>query len=255
MTNQNNICESAKLLNIAIDGGAGTGKGTLAKPLAELLGYKVLDAGAMYRAATKFFYDTGIEPKEVANHLNIIENLSYDGKLPSVNGIIYNDSDIRTEKISNLTPDYGKSPHFKRMIIEFQQEITGQSKGWVGEGRNMAFDVMYESGDISFYLHADPLVRALRRWRERKWPDGKFPSVYQEIVERDEKDYRHNPPLMRPEEAKESYNHFIDTTPRTISQNFEVILGHVMAKGVNVNQGLLKKIVQELDEKDPHHQH
>lgn len=204
--------------NIAIDGVAAAGKGTYSKALAEIFGCKLLDAGSMYRAASVFFLENNIKPEYVKEHLNLIQNMDYDGENPYVNEKIYLPEKIRTEEISSITPIYGKNPEFKDLIIEAQKRITSQSKGWVAEGRNIAYSVMKGNCDLKMYLYADPLVRSLRRLRQQNLPDYDIRNCYDSIIKRDDDDYNHQPSLMRPELAKDQYDYFVDTTKGTKGQ-------------------------------------
>jgi CMP/dCMP kinase len=240
-----NYQENIKKLNIPIDGVASSGKGTLTAPLAELLDYNLLDAGSMYRAVAVFFDKRNIKPDEVPNHLDRIKNINYDGKIPYVNDEPYNDEIIRSTHVDKIVAQYGAKPRLKRLIINAQREITSQSKGWIAEGRNMAFDAM-GNPDTTIYLYADIHVRALRRWIQQKLPQHEFINVLEDLKQRDNTDINHqNPPLMRPEDAKKHYEYFIDTTYGSEYDNFLKLVDISKQKGAVIQENKLENIIQK----------
>ncbi|MFW6286284.1 MAG: (d)CMP kinase [Nanoarchaeota archaeon] len=237
--------ETNNKLNIPVDGVASSGKGTLTKPLAELLGYKLLDAGSMYRAVAVFFDQRNINPDEVPNYLERIENINYDGQIPYVNNEPYCDNIIRTPHVDKIVAQYGAKPRLKRLIIDAQNLITSQTKGWIAEGRNMAFDAM-GNPDTTIYLYADIHVRALRRWMQQRLPQHEFINVLADLKLRDDTDINHqNPPLMRPEDAKKHYEYFIDTTYGSEYDNFLKLVDISKQKGALIQKNKLEHIIKK----------
>jgi cytidylate kinase len=213
-----------RIINIAIDGLCGAGKGTIAKELAAYLKYRVLDAGSMYRALAYSLHEIGIMPENVT-----LQDLNkYTITFDPIEGVLINQQSleryIRTLEVGEYTAIYGKNQVFKKHILDTQSILVSE-KGWVGEGRNMAKDVMPDA-ELKIYLYASPEIRAERRFKESKKGTTKtMDDVLKELIARDETDYTHKQPLIRPEEAHKHYTIVLNNDKLSLEEQLSMVKG------------------------------
>jgi cytidylate kinase len=151
---------------VALDGPAGTGKSTVSRELARALGWRFVDTGATYRAATLAVVRAGIDPRDGDKVLAIVEEarivLITDPGSPSVQ---LDDEDvsaqIRTEQVTSQVSAVSALPAVRQLLIAVQREAIGLA-GAVVEGRDIATVVAPRAG-LKVYLDARPEVRAARR--------------------------------------------------------------------------------------------
>jgi len=207
------------MITITIDGPAGSGKGTTAKLLAEKLGFNYLDSGAMYRAVAVYLWEQWIllESLEEKNLQNIV--LTFDGKNQiCINGISY-ESKIRTPESGVGASMLASQPIVRACVISAGQGIL-QHGNYVLEWRDTG-TIWAPEAQWKFYLTADPVVRAHRRFLDlqKQWDKITEAEVLKQIVARDYRDMtRMDGPLVKPEWA-----HEIDTTHLTIPEQVEKI--------------------------------
>lgn len=206
---------------ITIDGPSGAGKSTLAKLIADKLGFKYLDTGAMYRAVTLYMIENQVDIKneeEVINALNKL-NIGFDS-----NYRIYLDSqditeDIRKEKVVKFVSEVSAISSVRRKMVDLQRDIAKEGN-YILDGRD-AGSVVFPNADYKFYLEASLEERAKRRYKEElsKEVDISFEAVKESIKKRDKYDSnRKDSPLVVPENAI-----IIDTTNMTIDEVAEEI--------------------------------
>lgn len=212
------------MINIAIDGPSGAGKSTVAKILAERLGIKYLDTGAMYRATALYMLDKGIEisdTESVKNALGGVEiNVDYRGGEMTV-GLCGRDvsKEIREHRISKAASDVSAIPEVRLRMVELQRELAGVSD-CVLDGRDIGTFVLPDAA-VKIYLTADVKERARRRFNELKerGQDVVFERVLEDIIQRDKNDMsRAFAPLKRADDADE-----LDTTFMTACQAADII--------------------------------
>lgn len=206
---------------ITIDGPSGAGKSTVAKLIADKLGFKYLDTGAMYRAVTLYMIENQVDIKneeEVINALNKL-NIGFDS-----NYRIYLDSqditeDIRKEKVVKFVSEVSAISSVRRKMVDLQRDIVKEGN-YILDGRD-AGSVVFPNADYKFYLDASLEERAKRRYKEElsKEVDISFEEVRESIKKRDKYDSnRKDSPLVVPENAI-----IIDTTNMTIDEVAEEI--------------------------------
>lgn len=206
---------------ITIDGPSGAGKSTVAKLIADKLGFKYLDTGAMYRAVTLYMIENQVDIKneeEVINALNKL-NIGFDS-----NYRIYLDSqditeDIRKEKVVKFVSEVSAISSVRRKMVDLQRDIAKEGN-YILDGRD-AGSVVFPNADYKFYLDASLEERAKRRYKEElsKEVDISFEAVKESIKKRDKYDSnRKDSPLVVPENAI-----IIDTTNMTIDEVAEEI--------------------------------
>ena len=206
---------------ITIDGPSGAGKSTVAKLIADKLGFKYLDTGAMYRAVTLYMIENQVDIKneeEVINALNKL-NIGFDS-----NYRVYLDSqditeDIRKEKVVKFVSEVSAISSVRRKMVDLQRDIAKEGN-YILDGRD-AGSVVFPNADYKFYLEASLEERAKRRYKEElsKEVDISFETVKESIKKRDKYDCnRKDSPLVVPENAI-----IIDTTNMTIDEVAEEI--------------------------------
>jgi cytidylate kinase len=188
---------------VAIDGPAGAGKSTVARALAQALGFTYLDSGAMYRAVALQALRNGGEPAEEARALDT--NL-------------LTSADIRTAEVSDAASRVATDPAVRGALVERQRELMADGD-WVAEGRDIG-TVVAPDAAVKVFLTADPEERARRRAAEL----GADPAVVlQDQTLRDEQDRNREHSPLRPAPGAIE----VDTTGRSIDQVVERIVALV----------------------------
>jgi cytidylate kinase len=187
---------------VAIDGPAGAGKSTVARRLAERLGFRYLDTGAMYRAVTWLAMQRSLPLGDGAplGELAAANPVTFDeGGRVSIAGTDVTAS-IRAARIDRQVPVVARHPEVRLVMRERQREL-GQQGDVVIEGRDIG-TVVAPDAEVKVYLNADASMRARRRQAER--PDIGGDALATDLRVRDESDAAR----MRPADDAEQ----IDTT-------------------------------------------
>jgi cytidylate kinase len=181
-----------KAIQIAIDGPAGAGKSTVARMVAQVLHYKYLDTGAMYRAIAIAMLEAQVLPsndKAIASILKScqieIRNDGQGGNLLYLNGKDVTQQ-IRQEKISNTVSDFANVQAIRKFLIEKQQAMAS-SGGVVLDGRDIGTIVLPDA-ELKIYLTAALALRAKRRHAELNDNNITLAELTELIDRRDEKD-------------------------------------------------------------------
>jgi CMP/dCMP kinase len=171
---------------IAIDGPAGAGKSTVARCLAERLGVRYLDTGAMYRAVTWLALreEVGLDDGERLGALAAANPVELD----AAGGVAIAGEDvtaaIRETGIDRAVPVVAQHPQVRAVMRERQRELAAEADA-VMEGRDIG-TVVAPGADVKVYLTADEGVRAQRRQSER--PDIGADALATDLRLRDESD-------------------------------------------------------------------
>lgn len=160
---------TAAPLLVALDGPAGSGKGTVARRVAELLDLPYYDTGAMYRALALAVLDRGIDPEDREAVAQMLPEVQVDLERRGTAYEVRLDGDsvehrIRTPQVGEATSRIATHPAVRRKMVELQRRI-GRRHGGVMEGRDIGTRVFPEA-PVKIYLDASQEVRAERRWRQ-----------------------------------------------------------------------------------------
>src|SRR6202521_2713043 len=194
-------------LIIAIDGPVGSGKSTVARRVAEMLGYAHLDSGAMYRAVglKALRHGVPLDSRERLSELAAaarIDLVPHDGKLlVLLDGEDVTDA-IRAVEVSHAASLAAVVPGVRQPMVA-EQRRAGEQGGVVMEGRDIG-SVVFPHADLKIFLDASPETRAERRWREhqQKGDAIDLQRTLDEIHERDRRDSeRTTSPLIRAADA------------------------------------------------------
>jgi cytidylate kinase len=200
---------------ITIDGPSGAGKSTISKLLAQKLGYKYLDTGALYRAVAWKIKEENGDPEDEKNLGNIIENIKItlnDDKV-MVNGIDVT-SKIRTPEIGELSSQVSALPIVREFLYTIQKEI-GLKGNIVIEGRDIG-STIFQEAEHKFFLDASAEERGRRRLQELKQKniEADLETTVKDIKTRDKRDStRQASPLTRTKDMN-----YIDTTTLTLEE-------------------------------------
>lgn len=222
---------------ITIDGPTGTGKSTIAKLLAEKIGFVYFDTGAMYRCVTYGIIKHRIDLKNIQEINNFVDSFDFEVKvIKGVKRYFYENEDIsdriRGEAVTSLVSMISAMPFVREKLVKEQRRLGSQGANAVFEGRDMG-TVVFPQADLKIYLTADAEARARRRYQEllgNKTFEGKSPhnveAVLESVNKRDAYDTaRVHSPLQKAEDA-----YIIDTTHMSIEEVLAKILEIVPEK-------------------------
>jgi cytidylate kinase len=208
-------------LTIAIDGPSGVGKGTLARRLAEALGYRHIDTGAMYRAVAWKAQNDGLSLDDEAAVAALAERvgLSQEGGVVTIDGHDVTRA-IRTPEIDRASTVVARLPGVRAALVARQQQL-GAGGGVVMEGRDIG-TVVFPNADVKVYLDASADERARRRANDPAHTGGSQASVEglrTAMAARDQSDQtRTVSPLQIAADAV-----YVDTTALDLGQVFEAV--------------------------------
>jgi cytidylate kinase len=170
---------------VAIDGPAGAGKSTVARALADRLGFRYLDTGAMYRALTWLALERGVDLNDGAalGELAQASPISFDGDRVLIAGEDVTDG-IRQAEIDRVVSSVARHPDVREVMRDRQRELA-QHGDAVIEGRDIG-TVVCPDADVKVYLVADAAERARRRVADR--PEIGEEALATDLRIRDERD-------------------------------------------------------------------
>ncbi|MEL7491191.1 MAG: d(CMP) kinase [Pseudomonadota bacterium] len=213
---------------IALDGPAASGKGTLARLLADHYGFAYLDTGSLYRGVAWVLIDRGFDPSDEEAAAAIARDFSID----QIEGAA-----IRTKEIGAAASIVAANPEVRAALLDYQRRFAteppgpgsqppearrknrarGGARGAVLDGRDIG-TVVCPDAPMKFFVTASPEVRAHRRWKEllSTRPDVKEADILADLRERDARDAeRKDAPMVAAEDAE-----LLDTTDLSIDAAF-----------------------------------
>ena len=220
-------------ITIAIDGYSSCGKSTLAKALANRLGYRYIDTGAMYRAVCWHAVSQGFFKEMVLNINALIAalpqidiefkyNAVRNGSEIYLNGQNI-EANIRTLEISNLVTQVSKLPEVRRKMVALQRDM-GKQKAIVMDGRDIGSHV-FPNAELKIFMQADMQVRAQRRLQEhqQKGENVSLQDIIDNLKYRDQEDMnRSENPLIKTADA-----FILDNTFLTREAQLDLILNEL----------------------------
>jgi cytidylate kinase len=219
-------------LTIAIDGPAGSGKSSVARRVAAILGYLYLDSGAMYRALALKALRHGVELENESRLAALAKETHIELKPPSPeqealgakNCVFLDGADvtreIRTGEVAQTASRLATIAKVREVLVAEQQR-AGAGGGVVMEGRDIG-TVVFPKAELKIFLDASPEVRAERRWKEHQEKGERItlPEVFDEVIERDKRDReRKVSPLVRAADAV-----LVDNTAMGIEETARLIV-------------------------------
>jgi CMP/dCMP kinase len=179
---------------IAIDGPAASGKGTLAKRLAQHYGYRHLDTGVIYRAVAYALLQKGADLHNEALAVSAALQLDPD---------TFGDPALKSHEVGSAASVVSAIPRVREVLLDFQRQFAAIPPGAVLDGRDIG-TVICPDAEVKIFVVADPKVRARRRTLEAKsrGEEADEAMILQDIIQRDERDRnRASAPLKQAEDA------------------------------------------------------
>ncbi len=216
------------MINVALDGPAGSGKSTVAKFLANKLNILYLDTGALYRAVALYALQNGVDVEDEKKVEKLLETLDLqieysDGKQITKLSDKDVSKEIRQNAVSNLASKISALKCVRAKLLSTQRNIA-KSMDCILDGRDIGTTVLPDA-EYKFFITASVDCRAKRRYNEllEKGEKVEFEQLKKEIEERDYRDsHREIAPLKKADDAVE-----IDTSDLNIEQVCQEVLKRI----------------------------
>lgn len=169
---------------VAVDGPAGSGKGTVTKRIEKELGFLNLDTGATYRCVALQTLKENVDLKDeekiikIANDIDIKIDNTGDKDIVLLNGEDVS-RDIRTKEVTSIVSQISSIIPVREKMVEVQRSLA-IGKNVIVEGRDIC-TVVFPNADVKIYLDASEEVRAKRRFEENK--QNGIDTTYEEVLE------------------------------------------------------------------------
>jgi cytidylate kinase len=211
---------------ITIDGPSGSGKGTIARRVAAVCGFHLLDSGALYRLVALAGRRRGLAPDDQAGHAGVARSLAVEFGVDAAGDeriLLQGDDvtgEIRTETAGADASRVAAMPPVREALLQRQRDFA-RPPGLVGDGRDMG-TVVFPQAPLKIYLTASPEERAQRRHKQlkEKGLTVNIGALSQEIRERDLRDSTRPVAPLRPAEDAIT----LDSTGLTIEQVVDQVL-------------------------------
>ncbi len=223
---------------VAIDGPAGSGKGTITNLVGEKVGLINVDTGAMYRCVTLYMIENGISPDDIESINKMLESIDIDIKrIDDDDRFFLNGRDvskeIREKDVNEHVSPYSQIPEIRKAMSKLQRKM-GENADIIMEGRDIGTSV-FPDADVKIYLDATPEERARRRMKQNmeKGLIMSYEDVLAAIIQRDNNDKNRSvDPLRQAEDAI-----YIDTTELSIDEVVEKVIDIIQEKKSSTVKG------------------
>ena len=205
---------------IAIDGTAGSGKGTLAKKIAKVLNFDHMDTGLLYRILAYEFLKLNKDLK-MLKEVNINLNIFIDKKKIKL-------MNLRSEEITKISSEIAKLKFVRQKLISLQRKFANNPPSGIGsviDGRDIT-SVITPNAEVKFYIDADVKIRAERRLSQLDLPESCYNEILKDLIKRDFQDKRRKiSPLIKTTDSQ-----LIDTSKISESEVLIKAIEHIKKK-------------------------
>ena len=219
---------------VAVDGPAGSGKGTITKLVGEKRNLVYIDTGAMYRCVTLDCINNNVDYTDIAGIEKVLDKISIELKIEDgIQKVYLNGKDvsqeIREDKVNNLVSEYSAVKEVRDKITPMQQEM-GKNQDIIMEGRDIG-TVVFPNADVKIFLDCDVKERARRRYiqNQQKGINSTYEEILENIIKRERiNSTREVAPFIKAEDAI-----LIDSTNMTIEEVVNRVIELIDEKKAN----------------------
>lgn len=212
------------MINVAIDGPSGAGKSTIARKVAQMIGFIYVDTGALYRAIGYFAFNAGIALEEIDKITDLLSDINVTlGYEDGVQKVYLNGQDVSSEirlpAISMYASAVSALGEVRAFLFDLQKSIASENNV-IMDGRDIG-TVVLPNADVKIFLTASVDDRATRRYDElvSKGQDVSYEDIKNDIVTRDYNDTnREIAPLKQATDAI-----LVDTTGNELDKSIAII--------------------------------
>lgn len=216
---------------VAVDGTAGSGKGTITKIVAQRLNLVSIDTGAMYRCVALECINQNIEYTEIQKIKKVLEHINIELKKENDQQLVFlNGKDvtrnIRTTEVDNQVAKFAAIKEVREKITPMQRQM-GKNSDIIMEGRDIG-TVVFPNADVKVFLDCSVEERAMRRYKQNL--EKGITSTYEEVLAGIKERHRLETereiaPLTKAPDAV-----YIDSTGMTIEQEAEAVINVIKEK-------------------------
>ena len=200
---------------IAFDGPASSGKGTIAKKIAEHFYLPYLNTGALYRVVGFKALENNVDLENIEELKKVAKDI-HNEDLDAVG--LYN------ERVGEVASKVASKPEIRKILLDFQRDFAHNTRGAVLDGRDIG-NIICPNAYYKFFIAASVEERARRRFEESKSKgiDVSYEEILEKLRERDYRDSnRSDAPLVKAKDAVE-----VDTTEMSIDEVFDFVLSRM----------------------------
>lgn len=216
---------------VAVDGTAGSGKGSVTKVIAERLGLIAIDTGAMYRCVALECINRKITCEELEKIKEVLENIDIEIKREGSNQLIFLNGkdvtrDIRTIEVDKVVAKFAAIKEVREKITPIQRKM-GENNDIIMEGRDIG-TVVFPNADVKVFLDCSVEERAARRYRQNI--EKGIQTTYEEVLEGIKERHRLETereiaPLVQAPDAV-----YVDSTGMTIEEEVQAVIKIIKEK-------------------------